>query len=188
MCLSFTEQRVSIGNLAIIVTYQPLGSVHCTLHQVILGAWPPPNPAHVQFSSVPQSCPTLCNPMKCSTSGFPVHHQLPKLAQIHARVGDAIQPSHPLSFPSPPAFSSFQHQARSFPVSRFFTSSGQPIGASASASVLPMKIQDWFLLRLVWSPCSPGDSQESSPTPRFESINYLVLSHFYGSTLTSLHD
>ena len=58
----------------------------------------------VQFSSVTQSCATLCDPMDCSTPGFPVHHQLPELAQtcVH-RVGDAIQPSHPLSSPSPPA-------------------------------------------------------------------------------------
>ena len=61
-----------------------------------------------QFSSVAQLSPTLCNPMDCSTSGFPVHHQL---AQTHVhRVSDAIQPSHPLSFPSPPAFNLSQHQ------------------------------------------------------------------------------
>ena len=59
----------------------------------------------VKFSSVTQSCPTLCDSMDCSTSGFPVHHQLLELAQIHAhRVGDAIQPSHPLTSPSHPAF------------------------------------------------------------------------------------
>ena len=58
----------------------------------------------VQFSSVAQSCPTLCNPMNCSTPGLPVHHHLPEFTQIHVnRVGDAIQPSHPLSSPSPPA-------------------------------------------------------------------------------------
>jgi len=58
-----------------------------------------------QFSSVVQLCPTLCNPVDCSTPDFPVHHQLPELAQTHVhRVGDAIQPSHPLSSPSPPAF------------------------------------------------------------------------------------
>ena len=58
----------------------------------------------VQFSSVAQSCPTLCDPMNHSTSGLPVHHQLPKFTQTHAhQVGDAIQPSHPLSSPSPPA-------------------------------------------------------------------------------------
>ena len=59
----------------------------------------------IQFSSVSQSCPTLCNPMDCSTPGLLVHHQLPELAQTHVhRIGDAIQPSHPLSSPSPPAF------------------------------------------------------------------------------------
>ena len=58
----------------------------------------------VQFSSIAQSCPTLCDPMNCSTLGLPVHHQFPEFTQIHAhRVGDAIQPSHPLSSPSPPA-------------------------------------------------------------------------------------
>jgi len=59
----------------------------------------------VQFSLVTQSCPTLCNPMDCSSPGFPVHHQLPELTQTHVHwVSDAIQPSHPLSSPSPPAF------------------------------------------------------------------------------------
>ena len=65
----------------------------------------------VQFSSVTQSCPTLCDPMDCSTPGFPAHQQLPESAQTHVhRVGVAIQPSHPLSSPSPPAFSLSQHQ------------------------------------------------------------------------------
>ena len=60
---------------------------------------------HVQFNSVAQLCPTLCNPMDCSRPGFPVHHQLLEFTQTHAhRVGDAIQPSHPLSSPSPPTF------------------------------------------------------------------------------------
>ena len=67
----------------------------------------------VQFSSVAQSCPTLCDPMDCSTPGFPVHHQLLELTQTHVhQVGDTIQPSHPLSSPSPPAFDLSQH----FPV------------------------------------------------------------------------
>ena len=66
----------------------------------------------VQFSSVSQSCPTLCDPMNCSTPGLPVHHQIPKFTQIHVhRVGDTIQPSHPLSFPSPPALNPSQHQS-----------------------------------------------------------------------------
>ena len=64
-----------------------------------------------QFSSVTQSCPTLCDPMNRSTSGPPVHHQLPEFIQTHVhRVGDAIQPSHPLSSPSPPAPNPSQHQ------------------------------------------------------------------------------
>ena len=65
----------------------------------------------VQFSSVAQSCPTLCDPMHCSTPGLPVHHQLPELTQTHDyQVGDAVQPSHPPSSPSPPAFNLSQHQ------------------------------------------------------------------------------
>ena len=64
----------------------------------------------VQFSSVAQSCPTLCDPMNCSTPGLPVHHQLPEFTQTHVhQVRDAIQPSHPLSSPSPPAPNPSQH-------------------------------------------------------------------------------
>ena len=66
----------------------------------------------VQFSSVTQLCPTLCNPMNCSTPGLPVHHHLPEFTQTHVhRVRDAIQPSHPLSSPSPPAPNPSQHQS-----------------------------------------------------------------------------
>ena len=65
----------------------------------------------VQFSLVTQSCPTVCDPMDCSMPGFPVHHQLLELIQTHIhQVGDAIQPSYPLSSPSPPAFNLSQHQ------------------------------------------------------------------------------
>ena len=95
-------------------------------------------------NSVTQSCPALCNPMDCSSPGFPVHHQLPELTQTHVhRVGDAIPPSHPLSSSSPALNLS---QCESFPMGQFFTSGGQSIGVLASASVLPMNIQDWFLL------------------------------------------
>ena len=67
---------------------------------------------NIQFSSVAQSCPTLCDPMNCSMSGFPVHHQLPEFTHTHVHwVGDAIQPSHPLSSPSPPALNPSQHQS-----------------------------------------------------------------------------
>ena len=68
--------------------------------------------ASVQFSSVAQLCPTLCDPMNCSTPGLPVHHQLPEFTQTHVhRIGDAIQPSHPLSSPFPPAPNPSQHQS-----------------------------------------------------------------------------
>ena len=73
--------------------------------------WPPPFPSSVQFRSVILSCPALCSPIDCSTPGFPVHHQLQELAQTHVhRAGDAIQPSHPPSFTSPPAFNLSQNQ------------------------------------------------------------------------------
>ena len=86
----------------------------------------------------------LCDSRDCSTPGLPVHYQLPEFTQTHVhRVGDAIQPSHPLSSPSPPALNLFPASG-SFPVSQFFTSGGQSIWVSASASVLPMNIQDWF--------------------------------------------
>ena len=66
----------------------------------------------IQFSSVAQSCPTLCDPMNRSTPGLPVHHQLPEFTQNHVlQVCDAIQPSHPLSSPSPPAPNPSQHQS-----------------------------------------------------------------------------
>ena len=76
-----------------------------------------------------------------------------------------------------------------FPMRQFFASGGQSIGASASASVLPMNIQDWFPLGLtVWSSCSPRDFQESSPTPQFKSVNSSVLRFLYVPTFTSIHD
>ena len=80
-----------------------------TLQGGLLTTGPPGRPS-VQFSSV-QLCPTLCDPMDCSTPGLPVLHQLPELAQTYVhRIGDAIQPSHLLSSPSPPAFNLSQHQ------------------------------------------------------------------------------
>ena len=143
----------------------------------------------VQFSSVAQSCPTLCNPMDCSTPGFVVHHQLLELTQTHVHwVGYSIQPSHPLSFPSPPALNLSQHQG----LFKWVSSSHQV------AKVLEFQLQhhsfqwtprtDLLLDGLVGSPCSPRDSQESSPTPQFKSINSLALSFLYSSTLTSIHD
>ena len=100
--------------------------------------------------SVAKSCLTLCNPRDCRTSGFPVFHYLPELAHTHVHwVGDAIKPSHPPLYSSPPAFNLSQHQG-SFPVSWFFYSGSQSIGALASASVIPMNIQGWFPLEIDW--------------------------------------
>ena len=94
----------------------------------------------VQFSSVAQLCPTLCDPMNRSTPGLPVHHKLPEFTQTHIhQVSDAIQPSHFLSSPSP-AHNPSQHQ--SFPMSQLFAWGGQSIGVSALASVFPMNTQD----------------------------------------------
>ena len=79
-----------------------------------------------KFSSVAQSCLTLCDPMNRSTPGLPVHHQLPESNQTHVhRVGDAIQPSHPLSSPSPPALNLSHPASGSFPVSQLFASGGK---------------------------------------------------------------
>ena len=135
----------------------------------------------------PLSCVRLCNPMDCSTSEFPVLHHLPELAQTHVRwVDDAIQPSCPLSLPSPPAINLSQHQFHF----RWVSSLHQV------AKVLELQhqsfqwvcrtdfLKDW----LAGSPWSPRDSQESSPTPQFKSINSSVLSLLYGPTLTSIHD
>ena len=126
--------------------------------------------------------------MDCSTPGISVHHQLPELAQTHVHlVGDAIQPSYPVILFSS-CLQSFQASG-SFPMSQFFPWCGQSIGASASASVPPINIQDWFPLGFTgWISCSSRDSQGSSPTPQFKSNNSLVLSFLYGPTLTSIQD
>ena len=98
---------------------------------------------NLQFSSVAQSCPTLCDPMSRSMPGLPVHHQLLESTQTHVHpVGDAIQPSHPLSSPSPPAPNPSQHQS----LFQWVNSShevGQSTGVSALASFLPKNTQGW---------------------------------------------
>ena len=136
-----------------------------------------------QFSSVAQSCPTLCQPMNCSTPGFPVHNQLPELDQTHVyQVSDAIRPSHPLPSPSPPAPNPSQHQG----LFQWVSSMHQV------AKVLEFQQQSFqWIFRtdfledgLVGSPCSPRDSQESSPTPLFKNINSSALSFPYESTVT----
>ena len=109
--LSFVSKSFFISLLLSSVTYwlhrNLLFNLHvfvkCTLEYTLC--------CYCYCCSVTKSCPTLCDPMDCSRPGFPVHHQLPELAQTHVhRVGDAIQSSHPLSSPSPPAFNLSQHQ------------------------------------------------------------------------------
>ena len=143
----------------------------------------------VLFTSVTQSCPTLCDRMNHSSSGLPVHHQILESTQTHVHwVGDAIQPSHPLSSPSPPALNLSQHQG----LFKWVNSLHQVV------KVLEFQLQhqsfqwtprtDLLYDGLVGSPCSPRDSQESSPTPQFKSINSLALSFLYSRILTSIHD
>ena len=133
--------------------------------------------------------------MNHSTPGFPVHHQLLEFTQTQVCwVSDAIQPSHPLSSPSPPALYPSQHLSHAFfhgffQMNQLFASGSQNIGVSASSSVLPMNTQDWSPLGWTgWLSLQSKDSQESSPTPQFKSINSSVLSFLYSPTLTSIHD
>ena len=138
------------------------------------------------LNSVAQSCLTLCNPKDCSAPGLPVHHQLPEFTQTHVcQVSDAIQPSQPLSSPSPPTFNLSQHQGLGISFSHQVT------------KVLELQLQNqslqWiFRTDLLWgglvgSPCSPRDSQESSHLPQFKSINSSVLSFLYSPVFTSIH-
>ena len=135
----------------------------------------------------PQSLATS-DILNWGTPGLPVHHQLPEFTQTHVHlVGDAIQPSRPLSSPSPPALNLSQCQG----LFKWVSSSHQV------AKVLEFQLQhqslqwtprtDLLQNGLVGSPCSPRDSQESSPTPQFKSINSSALSLLYSPILTSIH-
>ena len=140
------------------------------------------------FSSITQSCLTLCDPLACSTPGLHVHHKLPEPTQTQVYwVGDAIQPSHPLSSPSP-AFNLSRHQGLFQRVSSLHQ----------VAKVLEFQLQhqsfqwifrtDFLEDGLTGYPCRPRDSQESSPTSQFKSINSSALSFLHSPTLTSTHD
>ena len=138
-----------------------------------------------------------CSVMFCSLWPYELRHARPP----YPSPTPGVYPnSCPLSLQCNPAISSSVILFSSclqpfpasgpFPMSQFFQSSGQSIGVSASASVPPMDIQDWFPLglRLVGSAYSPRDSQEFSPTPQFKCICSLVLSFLYSLTLTSIRD
>ena len=132
-----------------------------------------------QFSSVAQSCPTLCDPVNCSMPGFPVNHQLPKLTQTQVHwVSDAIQPSHPLSSPSPPAFNLSQHQC----IFQWVNSSYQV------AKVLKFQLQHQSFQRIFISLVSKGlasllQHHSSKPSILPHSTFFMVqLSHPYMTT------
>ena len=141
----------------------------------------------VQFSSVTQSCPTLCYPMNRSTPGLPVCHQLLESTQtdVH-RVGDAIQPSHPLSSPSPPAPSPSQYW--SFPMSQLFAR--WPKYWSFSFSISPSNEHPGLIsFRMDWLDLlAVQGTLKSSPTPQFKSISSSALSFLHRPTLPSIHN
>ena len=143
----------------------------------------------VQFSSVQFSRSVVSDSLRPHESQHarpPCPHQLPSLLKLmsteswcHPAISSSIIP-----FSSCPQSLS---ASGSFPMSQLFASGGQSIGVSASASVLPMNTKDWSpSVGLVESPCSPRDSQESSPTPQFKSINSSALSFLHSPTLTSI--
>ena len=136
----------------------------------------------VQFSSLKSlSHVWICDPRDCSKPGFPVHHQLLELTQTHAHwVSDAIQPSHPLLSPSPLAFNLPQHQ--------FFASGGQSIGSFIFNISPSIEFSGLISFRMDWISLQSKNSQESSPTPQFKSINSSELSFLYSPTLTTTHN
>ena len=144
------------------------------------------------FSSIQFSCSVMSNSLL--PHGLQ-HTRLPCPSPTPGVYSNSCPSSwwcHPTISPSVVPFTSRLQSSPasgSFPMSQFFASGGQSIGVSASASVLPMNIQDYFPLGLTgWISLQSRDSQESSPTPQFKSINSLTLSFLYGPALTSIHD
>ena len=147
----------------------------------------------VQFSSVAQSCPTLCDPMDHRTTGLPVHHQLLEFIQTHIHwVSGGHLICHPTISSSVIPLSSCPQSFRapgSFQMSQFSSSGGQSIGVSASTSVLSNEYSGLISFRMDWLDLlAVQRTQESSPTPQFKSINSSVLSFLYSPILTSTHD
>ena len=142
----------------------------------------------VQFSSVTQSCLTACDPMNCSTPGLPVHHHLPESTQFMSM--ESVMPSRHLILcrpllllpPIPPSITVFSNEST--------LRMRWPKYWSFSFSISPFKEHPGLIsFRMDWlNPCSPRDSQESSPTPQFKRINSSVLSFLHSPTLTSIHD
>ena len=143
-----------------------------------------------QFSSAAQSCPTLCDPMDCSTPGLPVHHQLLEFTQTHIhRVTDAIRPSHPLSSPCPlpsifPSISVFSNEsALCIRWPKYWNFSFNISPSNEHPGVLSFRMDSLDLLAVQGTL-----NQESSPTPQFKSINSSALSLLHNPAFTSIHD
>ena len=141
----------------------------------------------IQFSSVAQSFPTLCNSKDCSMPGFPVHHQFPELTQTHVhRVGDAIQSSYPLSSPSPPAFTLSIRVFSNESVLRIRWPNYWRFSSNVSPSNEHSRL---FSFRMDWLDLLAYKGlSRVSPAPQFKSINSSALSFLYGPILTSIHD
>ena len=138
----------------------------------------------VQFSSVAQSSPTLCDPMDCSTPGLPVYHQLPELTQTSCSLSWWC---HPTILSSVVPFSSCLQSSPAsgfFPISGFFLSHGQSIGVSASTSVLPVNIQGWFPLR--WTGWISVQSKGILRVPNIDFIIFILQFYFLGTQFQSL--
>ena len=142
----------------------------------------------IQFSSVDQLCPTLCDPMNRSTPGLPVHHHLPEFTLNSCPSSQWCHPT--VSFSVVPFSSCSQSfpESGSFQMSQLSASGGQNIGVSASTSVLPMETHDRSLGWTGWISLQSKGLSRSSLTPQFKSINSSALSSLYSSTLTSIHD
>ena len=161
-----TTQGLSSKPFRIPCLKQFISSVHFSHSGISNSLWP----HGLQHARLPWPSPF---PRACSNSR-------PSSRWCHPTISSSVIhfSSYLQSFPA----------SGSFPMSQFFTSGGKSIGVSALASVLPMNIQDWFSLGLTgWSSCSPRDSQESSPTPHYKSINSSALSFLYSRTLISIH-
>ena len=140
----------------------------------------------IQFGSVAQFCLTLCDPMNCSMTGFPIHHQLPELLRLISI--ESVMPNlilcHPLLFPLSifPSIGVFSNESvLHIRWSKYWSFSFSISPSNEYSRLISFRIDSL-------TPCSSRDSQESSPTPQFKSINSSALCFLYSSTFTSIHD
>ena len=171
--------------------YHPSGSSQCTspkqpvleIQEGLMLKLIIPGLRSVQLSSVAQSCPTLCNPMDCSTPGLPAHHQLPEFTQTHVHwVGDAIQPSHsPPTFIFPSIRVFCNESALHIRWSNYWSFSFSISPSNEYSGLISFRI-DWLDILAVQG------NLECSPTPQFKNISSSALSFLYSPTLISIQD